>query len=401
MNKLFSAADILLPVGCDMTKWSLIACDQYTSEPEYWENAKTLSDGVPTTLELILPEVYLEDSETEIPKINGRMRDYLDGVLSEHKDAMIYLCRSIPDGRVREGIVGKVDLEEYDYRAGSTASVRATEQTVIERIPPRVAIRRDAVIELPHIMMLYEDETDELLSGLREKKDNLELSYDFDLMQEAGHLTGYYLDKDSIEYVSDFVEKARAHGMALCVGDGNHSLASAKALYEEIKAEIGEDAAREHPARYALCEIVNIHSSALDFEPIHRLVCDCDVNDLLSFFEENFDQNSPYHTLEYITEKEGGQLRVNKNEAGISVDPLQKLLDEYISLRGVAIDYIHGDDSLKKLSQKQRTIGIFCEPISKQGLFSAVKEGGSLPRKTFSMGVAKEKRHYVEARKIR
>ncbi len=405
MSKLFTSADILMPKNdkngsTDMTRWSCIACDQFTSEGEYWGAAEEFVGESPSTLRLFLPEIYLASADSAIPTINQNMRRYIDTVLCEHKDTMVYVRRTIPDGRVREGVVGKVDLEEYDYRAGSRAAVRATEQTVLERIPPRVAIRRDAVLELPHIMMLYDDADDSLCKMLADNVGSYELAYDFDLMLGAGHIEGYYLSGTSAEYVSDFIEGKRAEGLALCVGDGNHSLASAKALYEEIKSQIGESAAREHPARYALCEIVNIHSHALDFEPIHRLVTDCDISELLSFFDSRCKTQNT-HTLRYITADGEGEIKIDKNAAEISVEPLQKLLDEYLTAHAGDIDYIHGDESLLKLAARKNTVGIFCEPISKGGLFDAVKEGGSLPRKAFSMGVALEKRHYLEARKIK
>ena len=402
MTKLFSAADILMPRvdKTDMTKWSCIACDQFTSEGDYWEGVERLVADAPSTLRLMLPEIYLSRSDEATYVIGENMHIYLDSVLTEKKDAMIYLRRTIPDGRVREGVVGKVDLEEYDYKKGSRASIRATEETVLERIPPRVAIRRDAEIELPHIMMLYDDSDNSLCNRISENIADYTLAYDFDLMMGAGHIEGYYLSADMAQYVSDYIEGKRAQGLSLCVGDGNHSLASAKALYEEIKAQIGEDAARVHPARYALCEIVNIHSQALDFEPIHRLIVKCDTDELLAFFKEKC-KGTDTHTLRYITKDGEGEIKLDKSAAGISVDPLQKLLDEYLSTHKAEIDYIHGDESLVKLSQKEDAIGIFCEPISKGGLFEAVKTGGSLPRKTFSMGVALEKRHYLEARKIR
>ena len=402
MTKLFSSADILMPIKdrVDMTRWSCIACDQFTSEGEYWEEVERLVSDAPSTLRLMLPEIYLSRSDEATSVISDNMHSYLDSVLTEKMDAMIYVRRTIPDGRVREGIVGKVDLEEYDYKKGSRASIRATEETVLERIPPRVAIRRDAVLELPHIMMLYDDSDDSLCRRLSEKTEQYTLAYDFDLMMGAGHIEGYYLSADMARYVSDYIEGKRTQGLALCVGDGNHSLASAKALYEEIKEQIGEDAAREHPSRYALCEIVNIHSSALDFEPIHRLIVKCDINELLAYFKDSC-KGTDTHTLRYITKDGEGEIRLDKSAAGISVDPLQKLLDEYLSAHAGEIDYIHGDESLVRLSQTEDAIGIFCEPISKGGLFAAVREGGSLPRKTFSMGVALEKRHYLEARKIR
>ena len=402
MQKVFSAADILLPNTevTDMTRWSVIACDQFTSEPQYWDNVRREIDGQASTLELFLPEIYLSESESKIPKINAKMAEYERDLLVEHKNAMIYVRRRIPDGRVREGVVGKVDLEAYSYEQNNSALVRATEQTVLERIPPRVKIRVDAKIELPHIMMLFDDPEDNLFSVLRKNAEEYKKAYAFPLMQGAGDIEGYFISDSDSDFVSDFIESGRESGLCLCVGDGNHSLASAKALYEKIKAEIGEDGAKVHPSRYALCEIVNIHSAALDFEPIHRLVSGCDVDDIISFFERKCTSEDS-HILRYVSGDRSGTVRIDKNAAGISVDPLQKLLDEYLSEHKGDIDYIHGDESLLSLSKKKNSLGIFCEPITKQGLFSAVKEGGSLPRKTFSMGVALEKRHYLEARKIK
>ncbi len=402
MGKLFDRADILMPdtSKIEMPKWSCIACDQFTSEGGYWHSVEEYVGEAESTLGLFLPEIYLARSESATPEINARMKDYIENVLCEHKDAMIYLRRTIPDGRVREGIVGKVDLEEYDYRKGSRASIRATEETVIDRIPPRVAIRRDAVIELPHIMMLYDDETDTLCRTLAGHINEYTPAYDFDLMMEAGHIEGYYLSCGMADYVSAFIEDKRSEGLALCVGDGNHSLASAKALYEEIKAEIGEEAARTHPARYALCEIVNIHSTALDFEPIHRLIVNCNTKELLAFLASEC-KGSDVHVLRCVTSEGECVIKVDRSEAGISVDPLQKLLDKYLADNKGEIDYIHGDASLARLAGAENAIGIYCEPISKGGLFEAVKSGGSLPRKTFSMGVALEKRHYLEARRIK
>ena len=215
MGKLFTCADILLPnvSSVDMKKWSCIACDQYTSEPEYWESVKEKTKGAPTTLDLFLPEIYLSRSEEEIPEINRRMKEYENGILEEHKDAMIYLRRTIPDGRILTGIVGKIDLLEYDYRQGTSASVRATEQTVIERIPPRVAIRRDAVIELPHIMMLYDDKEDSIASYIESNISGLLKAYDFDLIEGAGHIEGYYLSPELCQYVSDRIERAKESGL--------------------------------------------------------------------------------------------------------------------------------------------------------------------------------------------
>jgi len=282
----FSAADILLP-NFEHTKgetWAVVACDQFTSEPEYWQKAEALVGDAPSALRLILPEAYLEETEARVPIINRTMREYLDGVLTEHKSSMIYLERTQSDGKVRRGLIGKIDLEAYDYKKGASSAVRATEGTVTERIPPRVAIRRDAVLELPHVMVLIDDEDKTVIEPLAAHKGELRGAYDFDLMLGGGHVSARFLGErdmarviSALEALADPALVQRKYGvdsesLVFAVGDGNHSLASAKAAYEEVKAAIGEKAASEHPARYALVELVNLHDEALEFEPIYRVL---------------------------------------------------------------------------------------------------------------------------------
>ena len=286
MKKLFYPADIYLPdlEGEKGTKWACVACDQYTSEREYWRAARAYVDGTPSTLDMMLPEAYLDMEEIAIPQINGRMREYLEnGVLSLHKNSMIYLERVQSDGKVRRGIVGAVDLEEYNYNKGSTTITRATEGTVLERIPPRVAIRRGAAIEMPHIMILIDDKDRTVVEPIAANAESYKQAYDFDLMANSGHVTGYFVDESDFDKINEALGALCADGamqekygvdapaLLFAIGDGNHSLASAKALYEEIKAEIGAEVAANHPARYALCEIVNLHDETLEFEPIYRV----------------------------------------------------------------------------------------------------------------------------------
>ena len=295
MANCFYNAEILLPKFKGdkekMKKWSTIACDQYTSEAGYWNEVEALVGDSASALRVTLPEIYLEgDTQARIKSINETMRSYTADVLESCSDCEIYLERTLADGRVRHGLIGKIDLEEYDFNKGAQTLVRATEGTVLSRIPPRVEIRRGAMIELPHVMMLIDDRDNSVIGPLEAKKAEFEVAYSFELMQNGGAVTGYFVDSDSQKQVSSALEKLcdidaynKKYGvnekapMLFAVGDGNHSLASAKALYEEIKAKLGE-AAKNHPARYALVEIVNIHDAALEFEPIYRVVFDTDTD---------------------------------------------------------------------------------------------------------------------------
>lgn len=286
-NNVFSPADILLPDfdRVDGTRYAVVACDQFTSEPEYWKKAEELCQGVPSTLNLILPEAFLAETGERVPLINQTMEQYARDILVEHRESMIYLERVQSDGSVRRGLIGKVDLEAYDYHRGSMSLIRATEGTVLERIPPRVAIRRGAVLELPHVMLLIDDPDRTVIEPVAARATEFAPAYDFDLMLGGGHVRGYYLDSRAMSGVDDALsvlaspekmEKRYGDGtkapLLFAVGDGNHSLASAKEAYNEVKAAIGEEAARLSPARYALVEVVNLHDEALRFEPIYRVV---------------------------------------------------------------------------------------------------------------------------------
>ena len=304
MKKYLHSANILLPEleGERGERWAVVACDQYTSEREYWEAAEAFVGDEPSALRLMLPEAYLDREDEEIPKINAKMREYLDGgVLKCYDNSMIYLEREQSDGKIRRGLVCAIDLEDYDYKKGSETLTRATEGTVLERIPPRVAIRRGAVIEMPHIMILIDDPDKTVIEPLAAKAKDYAVAYDFDLMAKSGHVKGYFVDKSDFEGINEALGALCADGvmqkkygvdaapLLFAIGDGNHSLASAKALYEEIKAEIGEAAALEHPARFALCEIVNLHDPALEFEPIYRVVFGVDAEKFIGELEKYVD----------------------------------------------------------------------------------------------------------------
>lgn len=392
-NHSFSAADILLPKS-NFESWAVIACDQYTSEPEYWERVKSAAGDKPSALNIVLPEVYLSaDNGEKIEQINKNMQEYLNNnIFSEYSDSLIYVERVQPDGRCRRGIVGKIDLESYDYRAGSDAEIRATEQTVLSRIPPRVEIRKNAPLELPHVMLLFDDPKDEIFDYLKSNVNNFKRVYDFTLMCNAGSIKGYLLNEDAKDKIMSLLGdlKQKNNGFLFCVGDGNHSLATAKECYNLNKNEA---------SRYALTEIVNIHDTALDFEPIYRVVFGVDPEALIDEFVKTVGEGTQKFTCVYgNTTKE---ISVNPT-AKLAVGTLQAFLDEYVKSHPDAeVDYIHGEESLKKLASRENAIGFLFDGMQKSELFDAVNSDGSLPRKTFSMGHADDKRFYIEARKIK
>lgn len=418
MDKYFFSADILLPDFSkhDGTKWAVIACDQHTGEPEYWQAAETLVGDAPSTLNLVLPEVYLEETEARIPTINRTMDAYLTDVLTEHADSMIYLERQMGGGAVRRGIVGCIDLEQYDYTKGSTALIRATEGTVLERIPPRVAIRRGAAIELPHVMVLIDDPARTVVEPIAERASALATAYDFDLMLGGGHVKGYWLDDVAKTEMNDALAAlitpeamAARYGEAydpllFAVGDGNHSLASAKAAYEEIKAALGE-AAKDHPARYALVEIVNLHDDALKFEPIYRVmfgVSPAAVLEALREYAGNLDGGECPQKVEYIHAGGEGSLVFRHPTQQLTVGTLQAFIDGYLASHPEAsVDYIHGVEVTENLARRENAIGFLFDGMAKDQLFKTVICDGALPRKTFSMGHAEDKRYYLECRKIK
>lgn len=404
-NTAFTSCDILLPDIKDMSKWSVVACDQFTGEPEYWDKTKEIVGGDVSTLNLILPEVYLEDDDVDskIAEVNKNIDKYLaDGVFKELKNAMVYVRRTQSDGKLREGIVGAVDLEKYDYRSGSKSQIRATEATVAERIPPRLKIRRNASVELPHIMILIDDPEKSVIEPL--STSDLEKLYDFELMQGGGRIEGYLLGEDEISRIdSALCELSKKCEMLYAMGDGNHSLATAKEHYEKLKRDNPGADLSNHPARYALCEIVNLHSPALEFEAIHRIVTDVDCDKLIADMTKVLglsDSAESEQRIRVITPGAEKELYITRPLSKLAVGSLQAFLDKYLKENGGKIDYIHGDGVLRSLASKENSVGFILEPMKKSELFAAVISDGALPRKTFSMGHAQDKRYYLEAKKI-
>ena len=395
--KHFTPADILLPKK-DFDKWAVVACDQYTSEPDYWNDVESIVGSAPSALRIILPEIYLSDDNSErINAINKTMQEYLDGdVFDLHENSMIYVERE-SGGSIRRGIVGLIDLEDYDYRKGAVSAIRATEATVLERIPPRVRIRKDAPLEMPHILLLIDDPAKSVIEPLAEQKEGFEQAYGFELMKNGGHIDGYFLTDDVIARVQDALEALIADKddkLLFAVGDGNHSLATAKECYNLTHDPL---------ARYALVEVVNIHDDSIQFEPIYRVLFNVDAEDFIEKFSAYTDSKGSmsYQSFEYITDECSGELRV-KSTAKLPVGTLQGYIDRYMKDNPqVKIDYIHGEDVVKSLCTQKGTLGFIFEGMGKDELFPAITADGSLPRKTFSMGHAEDKRYYIEARKIK
>ena len=417
----FGPADILLPQNCDLTKWSVVACDQYTSQNDYWERVAQAVGDAPSTLKLILPESQLEDGhfEEHVADINRTMDAYLDqGLFRTLPNALIYVERWLDNKKLRRGLVGVVDLECYDYNAGSSSLIRATEGTVITRLPPRVAVRRNASLELPHIMVLVDDPDKQLIEHLTYETDRMEEVYDFDLMERGGHITGYLVPEDlqadvceilnTLARPHDFARKYDAKGkpvLLFAIGDGNHSLAAAKAAYEEKKQHTPQEQWADLPARYALVELVNLHDESLEFEPIHRVCFDVDADELMKDFLAAY-PGAHYgegegHTITYVFDTEVGKITIPKPTAQLPVGTLQDFLDQWMQTHSGRIDYVHGDDVTWELGRKPGNIGFLLPAMGKDELFKTVIFDGALPRKTFSMGEAHDKRFYLEARKIK
>ena len=417
---VFRPADILIPQNVDFTKWSVVACDQYTSEPEYWQEVKEIVGNSPSTLNIIFPEVYLEDGDSNerIKNINMTMKRYVESDLfREYKNSFIYVKRTQPNGKTRHGIVGMLDLEEYDFTKGSQSKVRATEGTIIERIPPRQRIRINAPLEVPHILILIDDRGKKVVEPLESQLDGFKKVYDFDLMKNSGHITGYEVNETAkrdiitaVEKLGDKTDFENKYGvkdkgvLMFAAGDGNHSLATAKTCWEEIKKELSEEEAENHPARYALVELMNIHDPALEFEPIQRVIFDTDPKKLLDALVKHYNasyEDNGGQRIDYTYQGNEGSVYITETNSNLPIGTLQAFLDEYLKINDGRIDYIHGNDVVRTLSEKENTIGFMVDAMEKNDLFTTVIKDGSLPRKTFSMGEAADKRFYLECKRIR
>ncbi|MBK8615657.1 MAG: DUF1015 domain-containing protein [Anaerolineales bacterium] len=424
---------VYLPkAGTDLNKWAVIACDQFTSEPEYWHDVEKIVGDAPSTLNLTFPEVHLEKpgEEERIQSIQVTMRKYMDeGILQPH-DGLIYVERTV-GGKTRKGVVLCLDLECYDYNKGSSSLIRATEGTIVDRLPPRIKVRQGAAMELPHILVLIDDPNHTVIEPLSAAKSKLEKIYDFDLMLESGHLAGYAVNADFENQVVEALRGlanpetfAAKYGIGadqpvllFAMGDGNHSLATAKAIWEKVKPQVGMD----HPSRYALVEIENVHDEGLEFEPIHRVLFNL-KKDLFAELKKTFGENFTYtevasgeEMIQRVDSAEGekqaiglvggghkfGVIEIAHASSNLAVGTIQSFLDAFLKDGGAdKIDYVHGADVVERLALQPGNAGFYLAGMHKSELFKTVILDGALPRKTFSMGEAREKRFYMEARKI-
>ena len=409
---VFEPANILMPKNAQLDQWAVIACDQFTSQPEYWERVENYVGDAVSSLKLIFPEAKLGGESGEmVSNIRETMEKYMrENVFTEYENALIYVERTLLDGSVRKGIVGCINLDEYDYSPHSQSAIRATEKTVVERIPPRKVIRENAMLELPHILLFSDDENDILCGYLEGMKTELPLIYSFELMEDGGHIEGRLVSGAAVEgfmtkleeygdFITEKYAVSKKTPMMFAVADGNHSLATAKACFEDIRLKNREEDLRNHPARFALVEMVNIHDGAQKFEPIHRIVKNVDVNALLGALILDSCAEEGYPIKWYSGEKQG-TVYLDPKKGQLPIGILQNFLDEYLSVHLGVVDYIHGEDVLKKLAKEQNSIGFALPVIEKDQFFKGIIEDGVLPRKTFSTGHAQEKRYYLEARKI-
>ncbi len=419
--------EILLPAASvDLTKWAVVACDQYTSEPEYWAKVEGLVGDAPSTLHCIFPEVYLNapDGDARIQRINAAMHDYVERGVLEPRESFLYVER-LAANKVRRGLMVAMDLDAYDYTASSSSLVRATEGTIVDRLPPRIRVREGAPIELPHIMVLIDDPEDTVIGPLANAKDDK--VYDFDLMLGGGHLTGFGVSAteearvvSALERLADPARFRARYGLGddapvllYAMGDGNHSLATAKAIWEKVKADAGPD----DPRRYALVELVNVHDASLEFEPIHRVLFDVqggfDVVGALA--EYGGVEVSKVDSLDAMTaavdadaqsvgiiDADGYRVgRIRAPKGNLAVSTLQPFLSELEEAKRFReVDYVHGTEATDRLGKRAGNLGFFLPGMDKSDLFKSVALDGALPRKTFSMGEADEKRFYMEARRL-
>ena len=426
MQNCFVPADILLPsAAIPLDPWACIAVDQFTSQPEYWQKAEELAKGKPSTLHIVLPEAYLgtPQEESRLAAIRAAMQDYRDNLLTRCVHGYVYVERTQMDGTIRQGLVGAVDLEQYSFKKGSKPAIRPSESTVVARIPPRLKIRRGAQLETPHVMMLADDEACTLIEPIAAHKAELPLLYDGALMLNGGHIAGWAVEDPALiaqiedalavlgsqeEFDKKYPDATRRDPLTLAVGDGNHSLATAKACWEELKKTLTPEQAANHPARWCLAEVCNVHSPAIEIEPIHRVLFNVDCAAVLLALITWSDANmagccfggSKKQPFTLAGPHMANVLSFEDPTAPLTVGTIDDFISDYIERHPEAkVDYVHDEPAVRALC-KQGAVAFLMPPFAKSDLFRGVVMGGVLPRKTFSMGHAEEKRYYIECRKI-
>lgn len=420
-KSILNPALIKLPSSEHMEYWPVIACDQFTSEEKYWQEVEKIVRDNPSTLNIIFPEVYLEknNSEKRIENIHKKMEEYSETILNKEINGYMYVERTLQNGKIRQGIVGKIDLEEYSYEEGATCKILPSENTILYRIPPRLAVRRNAKLESPHILMLIDDEDFMVIEPLKNQKQNMEHMYEQELLLNGGKISGWAITNSEIikqikrnfiklENEEKFKEKYKTNhpSFVMIAGDGNHSLATAKAYWEELKGSLSEEEAKNHPARYCLVEVENIQNKAIEIEPIHRVVFNMQENDFFNelniFFNIEKNQNvKEYYEIQCVWKSQNKKIKIPKKNYAIETAAVDDFIQEIIKkYKKITIDYVHGENAVLGLA-KQGQIGIILSPMQKSDLFKGVANGGVLPKKTFSMGHANEKRYYIECRNIK
>lgn len=414
---------ILLPEEkVNMKKWAVVACDQFTSNKKYWTEVEKFVSGAPSTLHMILPEIYLEESDKDdrIAFTQKIMHKYVeDGVLNALPDGFVLTERRM-GGVIRKGLLVALDLEEYSYEEGAKSYIRASEQTVVERIPPRVAIREGAILETPHIMVMIDDPEDTVIGPLSKAKPRLKKLYGFDLMMNGGHIEGYLVDDEAdIDSTLNAIDALPViDGMKFCVGDGNHSLATAKAVWENAKEALTEDERENSPLRYALVELINLRDKNIEFMPIHRMLFKVNATKCLQYIVDNLNKdgqkaklifssrrkdliaNVKKNTIAFISKDSAGRIEVENMKGAILHEEVQPILEKYISENGGTIDYIHSAEECAAFASEYDNLGLFMPALDKESFYDTVVKCGVLPKKSFSLGEAEQKRYYLECRLI-
>ncbi len=402
MKSVFTPANILLPKE-NFEAWSVIACDQFSSEKAYWDRVSEKVSDQPSTLHMVVPEAYLGTLSMEEASVsrNAKMDEYLkNDVFSLVENAFIYVEREITGGKIRRGMIGKLDLEAYDYLPGTNPPARASEKTVVDRLPPRIKVRSGASLEMPHILVLIDDEKRCTIEPLTEKKASFEKLYDFSLMENGGRITGYRIAENEARAVMAEMDRLALRDVQFVIGDGNHSLAAAKDIWRKVKETLSPEEIENHPARFALVEVCNVYDEGIEFEPIHRIVFDCDPEKVLAELEREAGDEKGRELLTIANGKRG-KIKIQNHSLGSLIASVQKVLDRFEQEEGCTVDYIHDESALEELAKRENSLAIFLPSMDKSDLFCTVEKDGVFPKKSFSIGHAKDKRYYLECRKIK
>ncbi len=403
MKNTFTPATVLLPESGNFTPWSVIACDQFSSEKDYWERVKKKVGDQPSTLNMIIPEAYLGElsMESAAPSRAEAMDRYLsEGVFAARENAFVYVERVLSDGGIRRGIVGKLDLEAYDYRPDTMPPARASERTVVERLPCRIRVREIASLEMPHVLVLIDDPDRSVIEPLTEQKSTLPLAYDFELMEGGGRIEGRWVEGAAADAVVCAVDELGKREVQFVIGDGNHSLAAAKDLWRRLREDLSEEERQVHPARWALVEVCNVYDEGIAFEPIHRIVFHTDPEAVLARLEAEAG-DADGKSLAWLYHGKRGEIRLKYESLGAFIGAIQKVLDE-VEKEGLGtVDYIHDDKALIALAEEENSLALFLPSMEKNDLFATVEKSGVFPKKSFSIGHARDKRYYTECRRIK